>query len=65
MYPSRPLNEVVQEMKAKGSTFASVNELSKKWSEEADLKRFPEVRCPCWFDLSWRLKETSLNGLGR
>lgn len=42
----RALNELVREAKAKGSTFEEIDDLSKRWCEMADLKRYPEVLEP-------------------
>ncbi|CAN0420074.1 unnamed protein product, partial [Scytosiphon promiscuus] len=39
---TRPLNDLIREAQAEGATFATIDKLSKEWSEKAGLMRFPE-----------------------
>lgn len=43
-YNTRALNDIVREAQAGGASFATIDKLSKDWSEKAGLMRFPEVR---------------------
>lgn len=40
---ARALNDIIREAQAGGATFATIDKLSKDWSEKAGLMRFPEV----------------------
>lgn len=40
---ARALNDIIREAQTGGATFATIDKLSKNWSEKAGLMRFPEV----------------------
>eukprot|EP00903_Cladosiphon_okamuranus_P014471 g13424.t1 len=40
---TRALNDVIREAQAGGATFATIDKLSKDWSQKAGLMRFPEA----------------------